>query len=609
MHVRASITMIRCGFPSNEQGPTFFLPPGKVCKPVYCDQFLLDHGAAPGSTVIMTESGFLTDHAWKEIVPSLIKGIRQAIREHAATLGIDGPTADQLLCGLTFDGFKSHLKNLVELKFMAENNIIAAVEGRDSSEINQAFDKFVARAGKRRAEICLDNLRRSHITPIIDGWMLILVGLSILRDCKESQVWENSFIAVNMHPHYRISLEDWMVKIAPFVVAADKFETEVIDELALLPADWKKTPFTLRQEWLKLISDDGASWDVDLIRTLRQANMNLTLLKNIFKIYQAEKRIANKRHMTTPRAKAKTMFADSDKGKMHYHVFNPNVTHMTPEQKFRHAITVRNRTLGPIKGTTVSPHLDVVVTPDNERFLRLTPDDVNMHRVLQESTCTTAKRRRVAKRSLNALGGVSGICGFVNDAEKLKEIELNLKFADSLETIKTSEKAFKRAKAVAKHKVNYEKAQEKLQLDPNEKFSKCHAEKLTVNEMKAVAFFDCGGAHLSGKAQEIREQLTNLLPHALGIPDYETQDVIYEGVYSDDDADSDETTQDEDDLLSIIDLKGDELVEVYWVGEKKWFEGRVTGISLSESQFEIYYPEDKEKLWHKASEYSIRRMV
>ena len=77
-------------------------------------------------------------------------------------------------------------------------------------------------------------------------------------------------------------------------------------------------------------------------------------------------------------------------------------------------------------------------------------------------TCTSNKRRRVAKRSLNALGGVSGLCGFVNNDEKMKEIELNLKFADSLESIKAAEKMHKREKAVAKHKAHYEKAQKRF---------------------------------------------------------------------------------------------------------------------------------------------------
>ena len=60
----------------------------------------------------------------------------------------------------------------------------------------QAFDRFVAKAEKQRAARTLDLVRRSHITPVIDQWFLVLVGLAMLRDCDESNVWEASFIAV-----------------------------------------------------------------------------------------------------------------------------------------------------------------------------------------------------------------------------------------------------------------------------------------------------------------------------------------------------------------------------------------------------------------------------
>ena len=63
----------------------------------------------------MTPTGFLTDDAWKEINPHLSRGIRHVVRVMTATFGIDGATADKLLVGLTFDGFKSHVKNLLEL--------------------------------------------------------------------------------------------------------------------------------------------------------------------------------------------------------------------------------------------------------------------------------------------------------------------------------------------------------------------------------------------------------------------------------------------------------------------------------------------------------------
>ena len=91
--------MIRSGFPSNASGPTFFLPAGKRRNEVYTDAFLERHGAVQYSTIIMTETGFLTDKSWKIIVPNLSKGIRKVMSDHAATLGIGRATAAKLLNG------------------------------------------------------------------------------------------------------------------------------------------------------------------------------------------------------------------------------------------------------------------------------------------------------------------------------------------------------------------------------------------------------------------------------------------------------------------------------------------------------------------------------
>ena len=101
---------------------------GQTINPAYNDKFLQEHGAALHSKIIMTPTAFLTDEAWKLIVPHLISGLRHVVRSHATRLGIDNTTADQLLIGLTFDGFKCHLKNYAELINMASENILALVE-------------------------------------------------------------------------------------------------------------------------------------------------------------------------------------------------------------------------------------------------------------------------------------------------------------------------------------------------------------------------------------------------------------------------------------------------------------------------------------------------
>ena len=161
----------------------------------------------------------------------------------------------------------------------------------------QAFDRFVAKAGKKRARRTLDLVRQSHVDPVINQWTLVMVGLAMLRDCDNSNVWQASFIAVNMHPNHRLGIEDWMQKICGFVKAADKFDKEVIDLSALLPQSWLVLPLTKRQSWLKMIKDDGESWDVDLVSKLRSADMPLCILANIFRLYYLSKKIANP---TTP---------------------------------------------------------------------------------------------------------------------------------------------------------------------------------------------------------------------------------------------------------------------------------------------------------------------
>lgn len=604
---RKSCTQIRCGCAGNVSGPTFWLMTGKDVNAVYTEEFLEQNGAAKFSMIIMTPTGFLTDEAWQQMEPNLTSGIRHAVRIAANRLGIDSATADRLLVGLGFDGFKVHVKNFVELVNLAAKLILAMVENRDSSEINQAFDRFVARAGKKRAAECLDQIRRAHISPIIDQWMLVLVGLAMLRDCNSSRVWENSFIAVNMHPHHRVPFPEWINKIAPFVDAAKKFEREIIDEFVLLPSDWRIQSLSNREKWIKIIDDDGASWDVNLIAKLRDTGMSLPLLTNMYKIYRATKAIHLKKALMqlhgmpgTP-TPASTPAVDTppvivaNKNKMMYHQFNPKVPGMTNLQRFHHAVTVRNRLLGP-EGTKPSPYLDVAITPDNKLMLNLQPDDINMYHVLQDSTCRpNGKRRRVARRSLNMLGGVSGVARFVNDPAEVEKIRENLKFAASVEEIKHAEFTRKYNKAKTARDKHYAAAYRKLGLPPDHRVLKKHASKLTIPQMKAVAFVDCGET-LRGTAAKVREDLMDLLPASREpepepvVPEYATQDAEADIVID----------------VPLEDMVVDDCVEVYWKGDGKWYEGRILSVDLEQRQFAIKYFLDNDELMHNDSEYKVR---
>ena len=456
----------------------------------------------------------------------------------------------------------------------------------------------------------------------------------MVRDCDASNVWETSFIAVNLHPLHRISFEDWLKKISPFVKAAEKYDEEIVNLSDLLPKTWLTVPLNKRQEWMQIVKSDGESWDVNLLMKLRTAGMTLNHLSNIFKLYKAEQRIAatfstpeveSKHKPITPRKVKQTV---KDKGRMLYHLWKVPLTEMTGIQKLEHAITVRNRHLGPDEATRVSPHLDVAMSVDNKRLLRLDTSDLNMHKVLKGCNVKHGERRRVAKRALTMLGNASGMCGTLNGPEQLKEIKCCLKFADSLEQIRHAEKkrrselalkkkqkrilikkqkAARDAKRKAKEKKLYSDVLLKLNLDPDAQVLRKHVDKLTGPQLRAVAACQCA-TRLSGKVEEMRTKLKDILPTVSSsvpddlpdnaFPEYPTQDMVVDGGGSGSD-----TTVSE--FIAFDDLFIGDRVEVYWEGEHVWFKGEINDVDLVDQQFEINY-DDGAKLWHNFIDYPVR---
>ena len=295
---------------------------------------------------------------------------------------------------------------------------------------------------------------------------------------------------------------------------------------------------------------------------------------------------------------------------MIYHLFNAKVPGMSNIDRFRHAVTVRNRTLGPGAATTPSPHLDLEISDDNRTMLTLSPDDINMNLVLQQSSCKHGRRRKVAKRALNALGGVSGLCGFLNDTEQVREITANLKFVQSLEEVRAAEKNLKARKAKEARKKFYDQACAKCGVQQNGLFYKHHVKKLTCAQMKAVCFVQCGGLIINGKAPELKMKLTKLLDYDVpGVPDYETQDDYCDpDVDAVGDEDSDGSTSISIDL-PIENMNVDDCVDVWWKGDKCWYSGRITDVDLESRTFEVFYFLDEHTLVHHDDEYNKVRMA
>lgn len=92
---KVSITILRVGSAAGIDGPIIFLVEGKSIDIKPLKDLPKNFGCPIGSCVLPTPTAYMTDDAWKEVVPHLIEGIR-------AMEGIkDYP---EFKCMLTFDG-------------------------------------------------------------------------------------------------------------------------------------------------------------------------------------------------------------------------------------------------------------------------------------------------------------------------------------------------------------------------------------------------------------------------------------------------------------------------------------------------------------------------
>ena len=107
----------------------------------------------------------------------------------------------------------------------------------------------------------------------------------------------------------------------------------------------------------------------------------------------------------------------------------------------------------------------------------------------------------------------------------------------------------------------------------------------------------------------MREQLKPLVPAAPDAPEYETQDPLLEEVSEM--SEMSETSESDEDrvvvTLSLEEMRLGDMVEVFWKGENKWFEGEITDVCLEDKTFQVIYQVDSECLWHSVDDYPCRQ--
>lgn len=206
----------------------------------------------------------MTEEAWVSMTPKLVEGYRNLpyIKENP-----------QWWCLEIFDGFGPHLNNYEALKMREDAKILSIKEEGDSSQVNQAYDKEAARSDKRQQRQSLAYIRvLKGSNNFVDQWSLVHTGVAAIRYTKENGIiWINSFIAVNLHPKFRLSFEDWCKKIEPHMQASDLFKLvtqDNVDEYTLLPAMWQAMLPEEKKKAVAIYTKHG-SWTPDCLVDLK----------------------------------------------------------------------------------------------------------------------------------------------------------------------------------------------------------------------------------------------------------------------------------------------------------------------------------------------------
>ena len=104
---------------------------------------------------------------------------------------------------LTYDGFKSHVNVTDSLETFSEERIKVGKEETGTSALNQVYDKFQVKKDKTQTRQLLE-LAQRKVHGRINQWQLIMIISTAIQNMP-AKLWTDSFFAVNLHPHYRLS--------------------------------------------------------------------------------------------------------------------------------------------------------------------------------------------------------------------------------------------------------------------------------------------------------------------------------------------------------------------------------------------------------------------
>ena len=366
------------------------------------------------------------------------------------------------------DGFNAHIFNHEANVDRFDKKVLSLKEEGDSSHINQAYDRLVARSDKavnREALIWMqrDKVSNAHT---IDQWDLLSCGLATVRHTRDNpSIWSNSFKATNTKPTDMVDFVDWIKKIESHLFASDSFELRDVvrvDKYSLLPGFWQAfTPEEKRKAVAIVTKYGGNAWGYDCCSELSKElsvpfkDMN-QLQTCIFCAIEDPSHLDRGVEEDAPVplsvpeevAAAEEARTDATAGLSHYRLKPDGVT---GEALLKHMYEFGQEQYGNKESEYgVSEYLDVDYrTPHQQNLMKVNYKRKIMANIMDDVNAGISKRKAIKTR-LNYLGQVGGHSAIVNDTKtnELNKFRLNLMMSQAhAEELGQKEKATKKKAA------------------------------------------------------------------------------------------------------------------------------------------------------------------
>jgi hypothetical protein len=437
---RISITIYRTGSVAGDTGPSVFLLAGKKRRNGFNDAFLLRNGAAVGSTIIMTETAYMTTDAWEEMTPSVCKGLRNMNQYVAAN--------PQWFMLEIFDGFGAHLASLPAMEQRFQSKILSLKEEGDSSHVNQAYDKFVAKSDKRSKDEGIAMLRgtMSATKGVVDQWGMVHVGLYAVRDTKRD-IWTRSFDACNLDPRTRVSFSMWAKKIECFLQAGQSFKAEAVDKYLLLPSFWHgMTPDERKCAIATVVKHEGYS--IECLKELRDVcHILVKDMQHLRVCIECANDHPEQLYRGAPDVNAikvaesipdlaQVVVMDATHGLNSFLLKPPGVTGL---ELFSHL--QYKSMISPNGASSPSHHLDVEISKSQREILKVSHKTLLTRRDIMKDISREGGGIKLAARKLDCLGSIKPYSGLVNNEEQLRKMKNQVGLAQSIMDIQALDKA------------------------------------------------------------------------------------------------------------------------------------------------------------------------